>query len=118
MNNYQKTIESLKRDLGSALLSADIWDKKSGLSMGSYNPNAKATAILDKIVNDFENSLQELGFPGLNKYIVADLDANTALVIINLSENFMVGNIIDKSQTTLGILFNVAIPAAIESFNQ
>ncbi len=116
MKNYQKTIESLKSDLGSALLSVDIWDKKSGLSMASYNPNAKATAILDKIVNDFENSLIELGFPGLNKYIVADLDDDISLVIINLDDGYMAGNIIDKSQTTLGVLFNVAIPGAIESF--
>ncbi len=117
MNNYKKVIETYKNDLEDALLACDIWDKKTGLSLESYNPNPKATALFAKISNSFEKSLENLGFPKLSKFIIADLDANSMVVIINLNNNNFMGSIVDTSQVSLGVLINIAIPNVLELFD-
>lgn len=117
MKDYQKTIDVIKQDFGNALLSSDIWDKTTGLSMASYNSNIKATVLFDKIVKGFESSLNDLGFLGINKYILSDLDDTTVLLIIKLDDRYFVSNILDKTQTSLGVIFSLVIPNAISSFN-
>jgi len=116
-NTYKKVIETFKNDLEDALLACDIWDKKSDLSLESYNSNPKATALFGRISNNFEKSLDNLGFPKLNKFIIADLDANSMLVIINLNDKNFMGAIVDTSQVSLGVLINLAIPNVLELFN-
>ena len=116
MINYKKVIETFKNDLEDALLACDIWDKKSDLSLESYNSNPKATALFGSILKNFENHLENLGFPKLGKFIIADLDVNSMIVIINLNDNNFMGSLIDSSQVSLGILINIAIPNVLELY--
>lgn len=117
MKDFQKTIDIIKRDFGNALMSAGLWDKTTGLLMANHNCTEEAAVLFDKIVKQCESSLNDLGFLGINKYILSDLDDSTVLLIIKLDDRFFVSNILDKNQTSLGVIFSVVIPNAINSFN-
>ncbi len=116
MKDFQKTVDTIKHDFGNGLLSADIWDKTTGLSMANYNSNTKATVLFDKIVKGFEGSLIDLGFPGINKYIMTDIDDTTVLLIIKLDDRYFASIIFDKTLTSLGVVFSLVIPNTIKSF--
>ena len=115
LKKLNKSVEEFTKDLDGALLSCDIWDKESGLSVASYNPNEKYTALFGRIVNEMESSLSELGFPNFGEYQIIDLEMNSMLLIINGDGKYRWGSLIDKSQTSLGLLVNIFIPKARKS---
>ena len=110
VKKLQAAIDHFKEELGSALLSANVWEKESGLSLVTYNPNEKYTAIFSRLTNDLENALDDLGLPPFGGYQLTDLQMDTLLLLINLDGKYYCGNIIDKSKITLGFLINVSIP--------
>ena len=112
VQKLKKSIEDFKTDLDGALLSCDIWDKASGLSIASFNPNEKYTALFGRIVNNMETSLNDLGFPAFGEYQIIDLEVDAMLLIINVDGKYLWGNLIDKTQTSLGLLINISIPKA------
>ena len=111
VQKLQEALDTLKTDLDGALLSSVIWEKKSGLSMVSYNPNDKGVALIGRLTNEMESSLNDLGFPPFGKYQITDLDMDAIMLIIN-SGDYIWGNLIDKSKVTLGFLINIAMPKA------
>ncbi len=113
---FTKAIENLKTDLNTGLLSSTIWDKKNGLSITSYNPNDKYTALFSNIANNIEKSLNNLGFPPFGEYQIIDLEMDTLILIANINNEYLWGSIIDKSQVTLGFLLNIALPNALKNF--
>jgi len=115
ITKFNKAIEDFKTDLDGALLSCDIWDKETGFSVASYNPNEKYAALFAHIVNSMEKSLNELGFPNFGEYQIIDLEMNSLLLIINGDGKYLWGSLIDKTQTSLGLLINIYIPKARKS---
>ncbi len=122
VQKLKKSIEDFKTDLDGALLSCDIWDKTTGLSIASFNPNEKYTALFGRIVNNMESSLSELGFPSFGEYQITDLEVGAMLLIINVDGKYLWGSLIDKTQASLGLLINISIPKArtslIEAVNE
>jgi len=110
INKLQDAVDHFKAELGEALLSASVWEKESGLSLVTYNPNEKYTAIFSRLTNELENALDDLGLPPFGGYQLTDLQMDTLLLLINLDGKYYCGNIIDKSKITLGFLINISIP--------
>ena len=111
VQKLQEALDTLKTDLDGALLSSVIWEKKTGLSITGYNQNDKAVALIGRLTNEMELSLKDLGFPPFGKYQITDLDMDALLLIIN-NDDYVWGNLIDKSKVTLGFLINIAMPKA------
>jgi len=112
VKKMKESIDLLKADLDGALLSSDIWDKESGSSITSFNPNDKYTALFGSIVNNMENSLNEIGLPPFGKYQIIDLEVDAMLLILNVKGKYLWGSLIDKTHISLGFLINISIPKA------
>ena len=114
----KNVIESLKNDLEEGLLFCDVWSNDTGLSVDSFNPNPKYTALFWKITKDLHKALNGLGFPDVGKFQIIDLEADTMMLLIYLDEQYTLGSLIDKNEVSLGIVLNIAIPNVFESYNQ
>jgi hypothetical protein len=115
-NKFKKVIEVLKNDLEDGLLFCDVWSKDTDLSVASFNPNEKYTALFGRVTKNMEKALNDLGFPEFGEFQIIDLEADSLLIILNLKKDFLLGGLIDKSEVTLGILLNIAIPNALAAF--
>jgi hypothetical protein len=56
-------IERIKDDFNSSLISIDVWQEKTGLSLGEYNSNKEMTHMLYKMLKTLKDNLASLGLP-------------------------------------------------------
>jgi hypothetical protein len=112
-NRFENIIKSLKNDLEDGLLFCDIWSKKTDLSIASFNQNEKYTALFGRVTKNMEKALTDLGFPDFGQFQLIDLEADSMLLILNIEKEYLLGGLIDKSQVSLGVLLNIAIPNAL-----
>jgi hypothetical protein len=113
--NIQKlkaTLEEFKDNLGESLLSSDIWDTKSGLSIIGYNANEKYVALFNGLTESMGHHLQKLDFSQFGEYQLTDLDNNSMLLLLNFKGEYLWGSLLDKTNLSLGNLFFIAIPKA------
>ncbi len=111
------SIETIKEDLGEALLSSDIWSTADGQSIVGYNPQPKACALLNKVSRDLESSLKSSDLPELNRYYLLDLVDDKMVVVIPLAD-YQWAMVLDKNELQLGMLLNVVLPNMIDSFEE
>ncbi len=116
--NLKLLVEGFKKDVGSALLSCDLWVTESNISVFSINQNIKYTVTFGKLIKDLEKGLESLGLPGLGKYQITDLEMNTMLVSLNLGNKYVLGCILDKTKIAFGTLLHIAIPNAINNYSK
>jgi hypothetical protein len=105
----------LKEDLGDALIAADIWPTGSGQSIAGFNSQPKATALFEQVTIYMSKTLSGAGFPGLNKYYMLDLQADSLVIVLQF-EGYQWGMLINTTKVQLGLLLNIAIPKAREAF--
>ena len=113
--NVQKLKESLeqfKNDLGESLLSSDIWDKRTSLSVASYNSNKKYAALFNRLTLSMEQDLKALNLSKFGQYQLIDLDNETMLLLLNIEEKYLWGSLVDKTNLSLGFLIYIVIPKA------
>lgn len=113
----KESITIFKDHLGDALVSSDIWNKKNGLSIASYQSNERYTALFSRIIGQMENALKDLEFPPIGNYQIVDLEGNLLLLMINFKDQYVWGSLIDKTKTSLGDLIFIAVHKAQQSFN-
>ncbi len=106
-------IKKLKDNLGDALLSSSIWSKEDCFSLASYNSTEDFVPLLGNNIKNLEQVLTEIGLPTFGNYQFIELDMDTFLLIINFEGEYFWGNIIDKSKVTIGLLFHIIIPKAV-----
>lgn len=114
-NDLNKLIQKFKRTLQGALLSCDLWEKDSLVSIATYNSNPKCAEFLGKLTLEIHDNLEKIGLPDFGKYQVIDLEMDSLLVIINL-EQHLLGAIIDKSKVTYGVLLAMIIPDIVNEY--
>ncbi len=115
VQKLNKSIETLKENLGGALLATDIWGTADMQSIAGFNSQPIATALFGQLINTTNRSLKESGFPMLGKYILFDLVDGKLVAVIPMGD-YAWGMLIDGKQAQLGLLLNVALPKAIASF--
>jgi len=60
-------------------------------------------------------TLRAAQFPNLNKYYILDLEGDHMVIILPMGD-FRWGILVDTKKVQLGLLLSIAVPNAIESF--
>jgi hypothetical protein len=115
VSKLNKAIETLKDNLGGALLSSDIWGSGDMQTIAAYNTQPAASALFGGIVNATNRALKDSGFPLLGKYLLFDLVDGKMVCVIPMGD-YHWGILIDGKKAQLGLLLNVALPKAIGAF--
>lgn len=110
-------IETTRTALRGGILSINIWDKTTGLTMIDWQGNPTAVALFNQITAELKDALSDSGFPKLKDYYYIDLKNDQSLVILDHGDQFMQGWLLDSKKTNPGILLGMAIPKALANFN-
>lgn len=116
IKKLQDSLKTLKEDLGDGLLASDIYANIDGQSIAGYNSNPKACALFNRMTYQMNRSLKESGFPTVGKYYMMDLVDKKRVVVMPMGD-YQWGMLLDGS-VALGLLLNVALPKAIDNFEQ
>jgi hypothetical protein len=117
VENLNKAIDILKKDLGEALIAADIWTAADGQIIAGINPQPKAAALMNDLTTNMSKNLKQAGFPEIGKYWLVDLVGGVIGIVIPLGD-YVWGMLMDSKKAPLGLLLNVVIPQAIDSFEK
>jgi len=115
VKKLNQSLETLKEDLGDAIIASVIWTSADGQSLASINPQPKAAALFNQISQMIIKTLTDSGFPGLNDYYLFDLKEG-AIILVMLFEGYQWGIMVNKDKVQLGLLLNVAMPNAKNAF--
>lgn len=117
VKKLNKAVDVLKEDLGESLIGCDIWPTGTGQSIAGYNSQPKATALFEQVTEYMKKTLSGAGFPGLNKYYMLDLEADSLVIVLQF-EKHQWGILVNEQKVQLGLLLNIAIPNAREAFEE
>jgi hypothetical protein len=117
IKKLNEAIEILQEDLGGALVGTDIYGAHDGQSIAGFNSNPKACALLGKLVKQTAESFENTGFPPLGRFLLYDLVDGMMAIAIPLG-NHQWGMLIDSTKAPLGLLLNVVLPKAIDTFEE
>ena len=110
-----EAIEILKTNLGESLIAAAISMTVDGQSLAGFNSNPKLAAVMVKLVKVINDANKAGGLPQLGKYATLDLQDDKVLVVLPLGD-YVWGMVLDTNKIQMGLLLNIEIPAAIETF--
>lgn len=117
IDKLKTIIEELKDDLGGGFVSSDIWATADAQSLVGFNSQPKAVALFNEVTRMLDKTLKGAEFPGLGNYYMVHLDNNHLMVILTIG-NYQQSILVDLTQTTMGILMNVALPKLINSLEE
>ena len=110
-------MERIKSDIGEGLIASAIWSIKDAQAIISYNPQPKSVALIDRLTNFLQKSLDDADFPTLNRYFVIDLIDNKMMIVVPLG-NFRWGLFVNSENIQLGLLLNIIIPDVTAKFKE
>jgi two-component system OmpR family response regulator len=110
-------IESLKEDLGDALLSTEIWTISEGEVVAGYQLQAEACDLFSQITVYLNEALSTAEYPELGNYYLLSLEGGKLKVIIPGGE-YLWGMLIDSKKTPMGFLLKVVLSRMIGSFKE
>jgi hypothetical protein len=116
-NKLDEAIEVMKKDMKGGLIATDIWTVADGQSLGGFNTQPKAVALFNELTSNLIASLKGSDFPALGRFYVVDLVGGIMACVIPLGE-YQWGLLLDSTKAPLGLLLNVAIPNAIDRFEE
>lgn len=102
-----------KKYLKDGLISGDIWDRNTGLSLMGFDANPEATALFNQLTGDLVDTLSGSGFPKFNRYYMVNLENDKLFIVIRHGDSLLQGMLLDPTKINMGILLTVAIPKAI-----
>ncbi|MEN8154734.1 MAG: response regulator [Acidobacteriota bacterium] len=117
IKKLNEAIEKVKDDLGSAVITMDVWGVSDAQSLAGYNSHPKAVALFNQISLDINKALDRSGFPTLADFYTLNLLENKLIIIVLLGK-YQWGLLLDKSKTNLGMLNNVIIPEMYDLFEE
>jgi len=117
IKKINQAIETLKEDVGDGLIACDIFTVADGMSIASYNPQPKASALFNQLTTTIMKTLRNARFPNLNKYYILDLEGDHLVIILPLGD-YRWGILVNSKKVQLGLLLSVAIPNSIETFEE
>jgi hypothetical protein len=106
----EKTVADAKAVLKDGLLSTDIWDRETGLSLAGHHPKPEAVALFNQLTAEMSAVLTGSGYPSLNRYYLLDLEGDNTVVVQQHGTDLMSGMLLDATRVNLGILMSVVIP--------
>ncbi|MEN9373322.1 MAG: hypothetical protein RIR79_874 [Pseudomonadota bacterium] len=115
IDKLEAALQELKSTLKEGLLSSDIWDRASGLSLAGIESQPAAVALFTEVTNNLASTLAESGFPGLNRYYFMELAGDHIVMVIRHRDDLLHGILMNSKKVNLGILLSVAVPKALAS---
>jgi len=112
IEKLEQAITDCKSTLKDGLLAADIFERKSGLSLAGFNTQPVAVALFTQVMDYLESTLKESAFPPLDKYFLLDMKNGHVVVVINHGE--LLQGMLLNSRVNLGITISVVIPRALK----
>jgi YesN/AraC family two-component response regulator len=110
-------IESLKEELGDALLSTEIWELDKGEVSAGYNPRENVCDLFTQITFYINEALTTAEYPELGRYYILNLSGGKISVTVPIGGYFW-GMLIDSKKTPLGFLLKVVLSKLIASFEE
>lgn len=111
----EEGMEATRTALRDGVLSINIWDINTGLTLVDWQGNPTAVALFNQITVNLEETLINSNYPELKDWYYMDLEDDKALVIIDHGDTLVQGWLLDSKKTNPGILLGMAIPKAIAS---
>ncbi len=103
-----------KRFLKDGLLDGTFWDKDTGLSINSYvQSRDDFVALFSSFIDEAEASLSASDRPAIGRFITISRK-DSVVIVIKHSDKIFQGMVVDPKKANLGLLYNVALPKAIE----
>jgi hypothetical protein len=88
-----------------------------GMSIASYNAQPKASALFNQLTTTIMKTLRSARFPNLNKYYLLDLEGDHMVIVLPLGD-YRWGILVNSKKVQLGLVLSVAIPNALETFDE
>jgi hypothetical protein len=109
IDKLKQIVEELKNDLGDGFVATDIWATADAQPIVGFNSQPKAVALFNEVTRKLDKTLKGSDYAGLGNYYLVNLDNNNLVVVLSIGayQQFILVNL---SQTTMGILMNVALP--------
>jgi len=115
VKKLNEAIARLREDAGDGLVATDIFTVADGMSIASFNPQPKASALFNQMTTNLMKTLRGANFPNLNRYYILDLEGDHMIIILPLGD-YRWGILVNSTKVQLGMLLSIAIPNAIEAF--
>ena len=113
LNMLEESLAETQKVLRDGLLSADIFDRQTGLSLAGHNSNPTAAAVVTQLRGEIDHAMSTAGFPGIGSFFYIALAQNKAVAVLMHGDDIMEGWLLDASRANLGVLFSLAIPRAL-----
>ena len=115
---FQKAIAELKSDLGSSVVSTDIWHSKGeAKSLFGDNLQPKMVTLFNEFTRVLKKILENSNVPGLGSYYLVQLENDHVVVVVIFGE-YQQLMLVDLTKTTMGVLISVALPTLLSTLNE
>ncbi|MCK4763536.1 MAG: response regulator [Candidatus Aminicenantes bacterium] len=114
---FSKLIDTLKNDLGDALISTEIWTLEEGIPLAGFKERENLCDLFTQITVYLNEALSTSEYPELGNYYIFNLEGKSIAVTIPVGEYFW-GILIDSKKTPLGFLLKVILSRLIDSFKE
>lgn len=115
IDKLETAIQDLKGTLKDGLLSTDIWDRSTGLSLAGHNTQPAAVALFTELTSTLVSALSDSGFPGLKRYYFLEMEGDHIVMIIRHGEDLLQGILMNSQKVNIGLLLAVALPKMLTS---
>ena len=117
LERLNQCVDAMKSLLKEGLLAMDIWNLHDGLSLAGYNSPPAAVGLFTQLTGELVSTLQDSGFPGLNRYYLLDMEGDHTIMIIRHGD-LLQGLLLNNKKVNLGVLLSVALPRSLEMVGQ
>lgn len=117
LERLNQCVDAMKSLLKEGLLAMDIWNLHDGLSLAGYNSQPAAVGLFTQLTGELVSTLQDSGFPGLNRYYLLDMEGDHTIMIIRHGD-LLQGLLLNNKKVNLGVLLSVALPRSLEMVGQ
>ncbi|MHB1010204.1 MAG: hypothetical protein ACYC1E_13390 [Propionibacteriaceae bacterium] len=114
-SQLERALADLQSQLRDGLVAADILDLTTRVSLVSFNANPEASAQFVLMTEQLNRMLEEIMYPGINRYVLLDLESDHSAVVVRSGADMLLVMLVDNTRTTLGMLLAVAVPGALET---
>ena len=107
----QTLIDSL-RDSMDGLLATDIWDQSTGMPIVGHNSKPRACALFNRLTDQMTETLtgaEDSFVSRIDRYLI-EVENGMYIVIVQLTDRFRWGLLVDGSRCQLGLLWSVFLP--------
>lgn len=111
----QGAVDAARSELLSGLVSMDICDRSTGLSLVAYNSQTAAAALFAKVTRDLTQTLDDAQFAPIKRYYLVELEGDRAVVVLRHSDQLQSTMLLDSSAVSLGWLLSMVLPQVMET---